>query len=685
MPAQNNNILTKKDKELLRDIEKQLKNGDTTLYDSIFNKEYWEVPVDYWTFITDKRYLGKTWVNEDGTLSLWEPYQERAKNIVKNGRKRLTIARGGTGIGKTKAVQVTDWLYDLYTLMCLKDPVNYFGLGGNTQIFCIAINPLGMQAAEKNSWGVAMRVIEDSPWFMEHGQMRGNIHKKYYPYNKALGVSWGSTAAYITGLDPFSIMYDEISEQTGNARQQRDKAMKLITAGAERQASRFPDKEGVYLRPRMSLASSEKTEQAFIHDYCQKQIENGNQDIEIIKGPRWDFEPTLKGLMKKGKVFYVAMGDMTMPNEVIGRNKEDCQKYIDLGYSIMEVPDDPAIYKSFLDDIDLAFTNVAGITVSNSMKYISPQLWNKCIDENAPRPFKKETYKVGIKDSIQYIDLMDLTQVPKELMRKKWFLRFDIAYANTKGTNRCGIGMDTIESVEKLENGEFKVNYFGLFHIGIEAPEGDKMSFQKHRQFIRDLKKAGFKLHTVSSDLRLMSADMAEQMIAEGFNFVYRSVDVVKKVGSDKIQQEWAVAKSIIHEGRYRHHPHKLLTDEIRGLVRDAQTGTIDHSAEGVNSKDCADTLAGNLAIASEHVSEFVNEFGISDVQRIVQANTGKKLPVKKKEISIEERKRMMEKATQEVMRESMNKAIIRQGKEIEKPKIRRNDTTRNHKRRFIY
>lgn len=667
---------TKKDLSLLKEIENQLIKGKTALYDSVFNAEYREVPVDYWTFITHPRYLGKTWVNANGELSLWEIYQNRAKRIVKEGRKGLTIVRGATGIGKTKAVQVTDWLYDLYLLLCLKDPLEYFGLGGGTKIYCLAINPLGLQAAEKNSWGAAMQVIEDSSWFMDNGQVRGDVHKKYIPHNKAIRCNWGSTASYITGLDVFSIMYDEISEQTGNAKQQREKAMKLITAGAERQASRFPIKEGVKLRPRMSLASSEKTEQAFIHDYCERQEKNGNTDLEVIRGARWEFEPTLQNLLKQGKVFYVAMGDMKMANEVIGRNKKDCKKYIDLGYSIMEVPDEPGIYKSFMDDIDLAFTNVAGITVSNSTKYISPQLWNKCIDKQAPMPFKRETYKVGTKDAIQYIDLMDLSAVPKELLRKKWFLRFDIAYANSGGNNRCGIGMDTIESVEKKEDGELKVNYLGLFHIGIEAPEGDKMSFAKHRQFIRDLKKAGFKLHTISSDLRLMSADMAEQMMAEGFNFVYRSVDVVKKVGADKIQQEWAIAKSIINEGRYRHHPHKLLTQEIIGLVRDAQTGSVDHSKEGVDSKDTADTLAGNLAIASEHVSEFISEFGIKDVERIVRIN--KRNPAKAKV-----QRQAIESATQQVLEEAMQNTLERQGKvaPIQKP-IKQNSA---NKRRFIY
>src|SRR5690554_3879404 len=131
-------------------------------------------------------------------------------------------------------------------------------------------------------------------------------------------------------------MYDEISEQVGNAQMQRQKGMEAISAGAERQASRFPLKEGVKLRPRMSLASSEKTGQAFIHEYTEKQIKSGNKNVEIIRGARWEFEPTLINLVKQGKVFYVAMGNMKMANEVIGRNKEDCAKYIEQGYSIME-------------------------------------------------------------------------------------------------------------------------------------------------------------------------------------------------------------------------------------------------------------------------------------------------------------------------------------------------------------
>lgn len=56
---------------ILRKIEEELSEGRYDTYREIMYPGYKEIPVDIETFIKDRRYLGNTYINEDGSCSMY--------------------------------------------------------------------------------------------------------------------------------------------------------------------------------------------------------------------------------------------------------------------------------------------------------------------------------------------------------------------------------------------------------------------------------------------------------------------------------------------------------------------------------------------------------------------------------------------------------------------------------------
>ena len=156
--------------------------------------------------------------------------------------------------------------------------------------------------------------------------------------------------------------------------------------------------------------------------------------------------------------------------------------------------------------------------------------------------------------------------------------------------------------------------------MSIKAPKGYQVSFEKNRQFVYWLKEQGFNVKGTSSDT-FQSADTGQQLIARGFNHATISVD---RVDSDRICKPYQYLRSTIYEERIEMYDSTLLTEELLGLERDNNSGKIDHSPNGINSKDAADAVCGSLWNASLHADEYDFDYG-DTLETITQvsSNTG--------------------------------------------------------------
>ncbi len=154
------------------------------------------------------------------------------------------------------------------------------------------------------------------------------------------------------------------------------------------------------------------------------------------------------------------------------------------------------------------------------------------------------------------------------------------------------------------------MHYKLAFSVSIKAPKGAQVSFAKNRNFIRWLRDRGFAIKGVSSDT-FQSAQIQQDLKSDGFNTEIVSVDrVVKDANGKPICLPYHYLKSAIYERRLMMYQKcDLLTDELIGLEKKAD-GHVDHTKQGIDSKDQADAVCGAIWLASKYAEEYSYNYG---------------------------------------------------------------------------
>ena len=67
------NALSPEEQKIAMQMLEDLSKGDSTIYDSLINADYKEIPADIMTFIHDRKYLGNAWHTAEGKCKLF-PY-----------------------------------------------------------------------------------------------------------------------------------------------------------------------------------------------------------------------------------------------------------------------------------------------------------------------------------------------------------------------------------------------------------------------------------------------------------------------------------------------------------------------------------------------------------------------------------------------------------------------------------
>ena len=140
--------LTEEEKNQVKKILLEVsESGKSTNLSELYYEDYEEIPVDLETFLCDENYLGK--------------YTNNGKDIYDTWKKELVYVHnpatfcdqwaitGSTGTGKS-TVATYSLCYELYKLMCLKNP-NRFYLGANETIWILFFN-ISLKLAEKTMW-----------------------------------------------------------------------------------------------------------------------------------------------------------------------------------------------------------------------------------------------------------------------------------------------------------------------------------------------------------------------------------------------------------------------------------------------------------------------------------------------------------------------------------------------------
>ena len=597
------NTLTPQEREHALKILSQLKtNGSSEILDKMRLEDYKEVPVDINTFMHDERYLGKGLINVEGKFTVFPYWVETLNKVFPNNTDtayNTLILSGAIGLGKS-FVAVIAMLYMLYRMMCLKDPYLHYGLQSIDKITFSFLN-ITKEAAKGVAWTKCQELLQMSPWFMERGRVSQSLNPEWQP-KESIELLYGSQPRHVIGRAVFCSFEDEISFiQNSDVEKQKEKAKALISSVDARMQSRFM--HGDRLPTLHILASSKRTDQSFLETYIDMKKKNESKTTLIIDEPQWVIR-TDKDSPNK---FNVALGNKFLESEVLPLDitEKEIQSYIDRGYTILKVP--MGYYENFRDDLDIALTDIAGISTSHAMKYINGVRWSECRDDTLKNPFTKEILVVGNAkdDNAQYSDFFDMTRVPKEMMSRPLYIHLDMSISGDK-TGIAGTWIRSKMASKEGENSSKSLFYQLAFAVSIKAPKGYQISFEKNRNFIYWLREQGFNIKGISTDT-FQSYDTGQQLKAKGFNTDVISVD---RVGSDRICQPYLVYKNAIYEKRYKTFKQDVLTEEIVNLERNGN-GKIDHPLGGtVGSKDCADACCGSLFNASQHAEEFAYDFG---------------------------------------------------------------------------
>jgi hypothetical protein len=626
-PTVDNEILSRlseKERELAISIlEQYSKTGESDIFKGLLDEDYKEKPVDIITFILDNRYLGKAWHDSDGKVKLYEYWNNKIKELLPDAYTTSVnnlIVSGARGLGKSE-IAVAIMAYLMYRVMCMKNPQQHFRLKPTEKI-CFAFMNITKILAEEIGISKFQHTIQMSPWFMERGSMSQRNNEPYWIPPEPVDIIIGSQSSHVIGQPIFAAFFDEISFiRNQDIDKQKKIAIDMIDTAIGGMKTRF-----IYKGKNptlLILASSKRSEKSFLEEHMKRKLKSEQENVMIVDEPVWNVKP--KGTYSD-KTFRVALGNKFLQSSVVAEG-EDLKPWKDRGYKILNVPID--FKANFMDDIDRALCDYAGISSSEISKYISGVAVREVINETISNPFNKEIIEVGnaSDDLVQYKDFFDMDKIPSEMKSKPLFVHLDMSVSGDM-TGIAGVWIKG-KKTSTQENQAKDLFYSLAFSVSIKAPKGRQISFEKNRNFIYWLKEQGFNIKGITSDT-YQSYDTGQTLKSRGFPYEILSVD---RVDTDRISKPYQYLKSTIYEKRIELYDSKNLIDEIIDLERNINTGKVDHPDGG--KKDVADALCGAVYSASKNAEQFAFEWG-ENLDTITKSNSLPSDPALRQQITIE-------------------------------------------------
>ncbi len=606
--------LTPQERELaLSVLSEYASKGHSETLDNLILDDYAEVPVDIETFVDDYNYLGNAWHDASGNSKLYPYWRKELKKLFPNNidtSVNNTILSGSRGRGKSE-IACLILAYLLHRVLCLKNPVAYFSLKPTEKIVFAFMN-IKLDLAEEIAMSKFQNTIKSSPWFLNHGYLEGRTNKVWYPqkYNDqvAIDIKIGSQSDDLIGLPIYAAFFDEISFiKNKDVEKQKEKANDMIDTAIGGMKTRFVHKGK---NPTMLiLASSKRSDKSFLEEHMKKKLKSEKTNVYISDGSVWEVKP--EGTYKK-ETFTVAVGNKFLTSIILPEGESE-DEYKLKGYTKFIHP--PVDFKAdFLDDIDRALCDFAGISSSSLIKFIPGEAIKEIINPNLKNAFKEEVLTIGTADKdVQYYQFFDIDRIPKELLNKPLFIHLDMSKKYDK-TGIAGVFIKGKKPSTDPNMQDRDLFYTLGFAVSIKAPKGQEICFEKHRQFIRWLRDKGFNIKGISADT-YQSADFIQILKAEGFPMNELSVD---RVNSSQVCVPYQAFKSAIFEHRIEIFEDNLLLEELWNLERNADTGKIDHPDGGTyGSKDKADAVCGAMYTASGYAEEFAYRYGETEAAKL--------------------------------------------------------------------
>lgn len=415
-----------------------------------------------------------------------------------------------------------------------------------------------------------------------HGTFSKSEENFYYiPEGGMIDVDFGSSASHGLGKQVFAVMMDEINFSQAGVRD-IVKAKKRMKETYDTLAARVKGtfKHGGEVFGKIFAVSSKKSDQDFMEDHVAAQLSAGGESFMYVSdAPQWEVLPPETFSREK---FYVAVGGRHQRGFVVPENQEhpDALKDIEAqGFRLLHIPVD--MRSDFLADFDVALRDIAGISVPGAMSFITQEIIDKCIDDSRKNPIYSDTLQIGTADNYTIEEFFHMEVIPKNILAAPTYIHLDMALVN----DRAGISGVAVTGRRDIQLDDRTVSvptFSHVFSVGIEAPRGAQISFQKVMLFLVWLRSKGMNIQGISRDT-FQSEYLGQQLESKNFK-----VDVLSL---DRTNDGYIAFRSVLTEQRIDLLYHKLLQDELIHLQRDSVSQKVDHPSGG--SKDIADSLAG--------------------------------------------------------------------------------------------
>lgn len=189
---------------VLKILKEYTNTGSSDTYNDILYSDYEEIPVSIDEFLHNPKYLGKGLINEEGTFTVYPYWVDTLKRIFPDPlqpSKYNTLAlTGAIGLGKSFEA-VLCCLYELYRMLCLKDPYLHYGLQPIDKITFALMN-ITLDAAQGVAWDKLQQLVQSSEWFMAHGTVSKGMNPVWKP-KKKIELICGSQSRHIIGRAVF--------------------------------------------------------------------------------------------------------------------------------------------------------------------------------------------------------------------------------------------------------------------------------------------------------------------------------------------------------------------------------------------------------------------------------------------------------------------------------------------------
>lgn len=616
--------LSEQERKVLLKTLSEMSVGDNSLLNELKYADYKEIPVSIEEFITNDLYLGKAWKTSEGKSKIFPYWEKVAKNLFPTNtdtKVNNAIFSGARGLGKSEWA-ITFMLYLMYRIMCLKDPHSHYNLKPTEKI-CFAFMNITKTLAEDIGISKFQETVKSSTWFLSHGKLTGRDNIMWEPPDP-IHIIIGSQSSHVIGQPIMAAFFDEISFiRHQDIDKQKSKAIDMIDTAIGGMKTRFINKGK---NPTLLiLASSKRSEKSFLEEHMKKKLQSEKENVLIVDEPVWNVRPPSE---YSGKKFNLALGNKFLMSQVL-EDDDDVNLWINRGYKILHIPIE--FRANFLDDIDRALCDFAGVSSSEISKYISGAAVSEIKNTERSNPFIKDIIEVGNApdDTSQYYDFFDLEKINKELLNKPLYIHLDMSISGDM-TGIAGVWISGKKTSVSELNQSKDLFYTLAFSVSIKAPKGRQISFEKNRNFIYWLKDRGFKIKSISTDT-FQSADFGQIVSSKGYNYKVLSVD---RVDSDHICKPYQYLRSTIYEKRIDIYDSQELTSELVDLERNINTGKIDHPSGG--KKDISDALAGAVYMASQDAEQYAYDYG-EDLGTVLDTNkVNQSLPQAKRQVSIE-------------------------------------------------